>query len=242
MPLNVPGLLAPFQLLFRPYLLLPSLVIKDLRCLDFHVLYKAGYRGAVIDKDNCLTIPYEDSLVPELKDAWEECKTVFGAENILVVSNSAGTHLDPGGIEAESVSHHLGVPVLRHGTMKPGYACISAIRAYFASLPQPIPDSALFIVGDRIFTDVILANRMCRYTRYFPRRPAVGSIQQDKMTGASWETLSENGRRGPLSIHVERIWQKDSTAMRYLENKLVGLVRRWNKVEVEDAHKVFVRS
>ncbi|OCB91646.1 hypothetical protein A7U60_g1107 [Sanghuangporus baumii] len=201
--------------------------VSHLRCLDFHVLYKAGYRGAVIDKDNCLTIPYEDSLVPELKEAWEECKTVFGAENILV---------------AESVSHHLGVPVLRHGTMKPGYACISAIRTYFASLPQPIPDSALFIAGDRIFTDVILANRMCRYTRYFPRRPAVDSVQQDKMNGASWETLSENGRQGPLSIHVERIWQKDSNAMRYLESKLVGLVRQWNSVEVEDAHKLFVRS
>ncbi|KAL5518601.1 hypothetical protein ACEPAH_284 [Sanghuangporus vaninii] len=201
--------------------------VSHLRCLDFRVLYRAGYRGAVIDKDNCLTIPYEDSLVPELKEAWEECKTVFGAENILV---------------AESVSHHLGVPVLRHGTMKPGYACISAIRAYFASLPQPIPDSALFIVGDRIFTDVILANRMCRYTRYFPRRPTVGSVRQDKMNGASLETLPENGRQGPLSIHVERIWQKDSTAMRYLENKLVGLVRRWNSAEVEDAHKLFVRN
>lgn len=28
MPLNVPGLLAPFQLLFRPYLVIPSLVVK----------------------------------------------------------------------------------------------------------------------------------------------------------------------------------------------------------------------
>lgn len=56
---------------------------KDIRYLDFAALRKAGYRGAVFDKDNCLvrykplimtfaessgqTVPYQDTLVPELQ-------------------------------------------------------------------------------------------------------------------------------------------------------------------------------
>ncbi|EJD04352.1 uncharacterized protein FOMMEDRAFT_140336 [Fomitiporia mediterranea MF3/22] len=236
MPLNVPGLLAPFQLLFRPYLVLPSVVIKDLRCLDFCALHRAGYRGAVIDKDNCLTLPYEDKLVPELNVAWEECKNVFGAENILIVSNSAGTYLDPGGIEAESVSFHLGVPVLRHNTLKPGYACISAIRAYFASLPTPVPDNALVIVGDRIFTDVVLANRIRPYNLIGKRAPSA-TFEKTELN------KPDNGPNGPLSVFVENVWRKDSTAMRFLEKKVVDLVQRWNRVEENEVHKsLFVRN
>ena len=38
-----------------------------------------------------------------IKGAWEECHQVFGKENILVVSNSAGTRLDPGGIQVRTL-------------------------------------------------------------------------------------------------------------------------------------------
>ena len=72
MPLNVPGILVPFQLLLHPRLVIPSFVVKgiylykftrsfstvslqkDIRQIDFAALKQAGYRGAVFDKDNCL--------------------------------------------------------------------------------------------------------------------------------------------------------------------------------------------
>ena len=71
MPLNIPGLLVPFQLIFNPRIVLPAIVVKgtvfihrvpvttsspqqDIRYLDFAALRKAGYRGAVFDKDNCI--------------------------------------------------------------------------------------------------------------------------------------------------------------------------------------------
>ena len=38
-----------------------------------------------------------------IKGAWEECRQVFGKENILVVGNSAGTRLDPGGIQVRTL-------------------------------------------------------------------------------------------------------------------------------------------
>ena len=60
------------------------LLQQDIRQLDFTALKRAGYRGAVFDKDNCLvscnfsspptsrsicrqTIPHDDALVPELR-------------------------------------------------------------------------------------------------------------------------------------------------------------------------------
>jgi len=96
----------------------------------------------------------------------------------VIVSNSAGTRDDPAGIEAESVSHHLGVPVLFHSKKKP--SCEDVITRYFASLPaeyppveaipsttplpphpiSTIPPSKLIIVGDRLLTDVLLANKL----------------------------------------------------------------------------------
>ncbi|KAI5124410.1 hypothetical protein M0805_008294 [Coniferiporia weirii] len=164
-------------------------IVEDLRALDFSALHKAGYRGAVFDKDNCLTIPYEDKLVPDLKEAWEECRSTFGDENILV---------------ADSVSYHLGVPVLRHNSMKPGYSCIRDIRAYFASLKRPVSDDELFIVGDRIFTDVVLANRM----RSSGRRVSGNAV-------------------GPLSVFVENVWKKEAGIMRFLEKRLARTVERW---------------
>ncbi|EPQ55215.1 HAD phosphatase [Gloeophyllum trabeum ATCC 11539] len=211
MPLNVPGILVPFQLVFKPRLVLPHIAVKDIRRLDFQALRDAGYRAAVFDKDNCLTIPHEDTLVPDLQGAWKECRDTFGRENVLVVSNSAGTRQDPGGIQAESVSHHLSAPVLRHATPKPGYACISSIRAYFASLPRPLRDSELVVVGDRVFTDVVLANRMNGRRRFFSRRKAEGGGEGE----------------GPLAVWTTGVWARESMFMRWGERQLVRAVERW---------------
>ncbi|KAG8896912.1 hypothetical protein FRB99_008579 [Tulasnella sp. 403] len=167
---NLSGTLSVLRVIFQPRLLVPTITVKSIRGLNFAALKEAGYRGAVFDKDNCLTLPDHDRLVPQLKEAWTECKQVFGPENILIVSNSAGTRSDPGLVQAESVSHHLGVSVLAHTTKKPG--CIEPIKRHFASLPNPIlldvvnPRNAsqstgkIIVVGDRLMTDVLMANRM----------------------------------------------------------------------------------
>ncbi|EGN92760.1 hypothetical protein SERLA73DRAFT_65290 [Serpula lacrymans var. lacrymans S7.3] len=191
MPVNIPGILVPFHLLFNPRLVIPHVVVKDIRQIDFIALRKAGYRGAVFDKDNCLTVPYEDELVPELQDAWKECRSVFGQGNVLI---------------AESVSHHLSVPVLRHASLKPSYACISRVRGYFSSLRVPVRDEELVVVGDRIFTDVVMGNRMGR---------GGGGVG-----GAEKET-------GPLAIWTRGVWKRESMAMRWLEKGLVDAVGRW---------------
>jgi len=239
MPLNIPGILVPFHLLITPRLIIPHLVVNDIRQIDFLALKRAGYRGAVFDKDNCLTLPHRDTLIPELQDSWRECRQVFGEGNVLVVSNSAGTRLDAGGIQAESVTHHLGVAVLRHASLKPSYACIKGIRAYFStlhaseswttkqsqsyydktsdppSLPcthmSPVSDSELIIVGDRIFTDVVLANRMRANPPSHAASPSPGEPN------------------GPLAIWTTGVWERESMLMRWAEKRLVKAVESWTQ-------------
>ncbi|KAJ3884725.1 mitochondrial PGP phosphatase [Lentinula edodes] len=94
MPLNVPGILASVQFLVNPRIIVPNI-----RHLNFDALKHAGYRGAVFDKDNCLTLPGKDTLIPEIEEEWKECKQVFGKGNVLVISNTAGAHVDAGGIQ-----------------------------------------------------------------------------------------------------------------------------------------------
>ncbi|RPD58150.1 hypothetical protein L226DRAFT_490419 [Lentinus tigrinus ALCF2SS1-7] len=225
MPLNVPGILVPLHLLINPRLVVPSIVVKDIRQLDFQALYRAGYRGAVFDKDNCLTVPHEDRLVPELTEAWKECRETFGPGNVLIVSNTAGSHIDVGEIEAESVTYHLSAPVLRHPSLKPSYSCIKSIRAYFASLPRPIRDEELVIVGDRVLTDVVMANRMTR------RRPPP-STHMEKASSEEKGLESDLGLArpdgvGPLTVLTEGLWKRDAFALRALEKGMLRGVERW---------------
>lgn len=109
------------------------------------------------------------------------------------------------------MSYHLSVPVLRHDTLKPGYSCITSIRAYFSSLRVPVSDDELIVVGDRIFTDVILANRM--------RSRSALSFPSDVPTRSSIG--------GPLAIWTSGVWQKESMVMRWLEKRLVEAVQKW---------------
>ncbi|KAF5322069.1 hypothetical protein D9619_001632 [Psilocybe cf. subviscida] len=248
MPLNVPGILVPFHLFINPRLVIPALVVKDIRHIDFSALKRAGYRGAVFDKDNCLTVPYKDTLVPELQEAWKTCRETFGEDNVLIVSNSAGTYLDAGGIQSESVTHHLGVPVLRHKEFKPAYSCIAAIRTYFSSLPRPVPDSELIVVGDRIFTDVVIANRMKgqntarpQHSRRFPIRHTGQEVEEQRpeLTVTTTGTEKAQGSRevtiaqGPLAIWTTGVWERESMVMRWLERKLVDAVENWSTPPTE---------
>jgi len=217
---------------------------QDIRGLDFVALQKAGYRGAVFDKDNCLTRPNRDTVVPEIEQAWLECQKIFGQENVLIVSNSAGTWLDPGEIQCESVTHNTGAPVLRHKALKPAYSCITAIRDYFSSLRFPVRDEELIIVGDRIFTDVVMANRMRGPNRSQGLlKMAVICGYEDGGAVGKEKDVAKDGARGPLAVWTTDVWEKDAMTMRWCEKKLVDAVRRWTHSNEQDLGTMrFVRQ
>lgn len=155
-------------------------VLTAIAELDWARIHAAGVRYLVVDKDNCITKPHDTRLEPSLSDAWADAKRVFGADNILIVSNSAGTRRDPLGVGAENVSSSLGVPVLLHAAPKPATGCARAIIEYAATqAPYMQADNApsrVLVIGDRLLTDTALAHRIgALLARHYARTAAVDS-------------------------------------------------------------------
>ncbi|KAA1098236.1 hypothetical protein PGT21_031246 [Puccinia graminis f. sp. tritici] len=233
--LNLTAIVASLRCLLSPSSLVPSLHVRDIRCVDWKELKRKGYIGVVIDKDNCITKPYHDQLVPELQHAWQSCLATFGNLGVLLVSNSAGTADDPALIQAESVARHLGVPVLVHATKKPGQQVVKAIEKYFtkdyrlvpviypsrrSSCGPPVSSRChsnrtplkLVVIGDRVTTDIILASRLRSH------------LQRNQSTPTSSSSTDSN----PIfSVLTQKIWQKEKPGtrfMRWAENRALKLV------------------
>ncbi|KAI8337176.1 mitochondrial PGP phosphatase-domain-containing protein [Chlamydoabsidia padenii] len=148
---NLSGILNAFRLLANPSLALPQIIVTDIREIPMEQLKKHGIKAMAYDKDNCLTAPYIPTIHPPFQDAWNRCKETFGKDNVVIVSNSAGTLDDKDGKEAQALEQSLGVHVLRHADKKP-----SGGEALTHHLQIP-PDQIAF-VGDRILTDVMYGN------------------------------------------------------------------------------------
>lgn len=117
-------------------------------------------RAVVLDKDNCLAVPKQNSVFPAYQSKFDELRAAYPGSKLLIVSNSSGTSSDPGYEEADLLEQSTGVTVLRHNTKKPG--CHAEIMAYFRSKPETgvTKENQVAIVGDRLFTDVLMANMM----------------------------------------------------------------------------------
>lgn len=188
-----------------------------------------NWRYVSISNNSSLLAPRIPALV---QAAWSEALRVFGPSNILVVSNSAGTRGDPAQLQAESVSHHLRVPVLLHAALKPSYTCATAA---LSALPGLAPHE-LVVVGDRIFTDVVLAHRLAHPRTLMariaarlglaPPLPGSGSGDAGVGSGASVRTGGES-TRAPLAVWTTGVWTRESMAMRRAEGWLVHLLERW---------------
>lgn len=78
----------------------------------------------------------------------------------MIVSNSAGTQDDPAGKEAKILEKATGVKVFEHSTKKPG--CGPDLFKHLQNIPkiQVKHPSQIAVVGDRLFTDVIMASTM----------------------------------------------------------------------------------
>jgi len=168
------------------------------------------------------TLPDSDELIPELEVRLPTSD--FGPSHILIVSNSAGTRDDAAQLQAESVSYHLRAPVLLHAALKPSYACASAA---LAALPGLAPHE-LVVVGDRIFTDVVLAHRLSHPRTLAGRiaaRLRLAPAQDDN--AGSGEVPGGKSPLAPLGVWTTGVWKRESVAMRWAEAGLVRLIERY---------------
>ncbi|KAM0789783.1 hypothetical protein ACM66B_006636 [Microbotryomycetes sp. NB124-2] len=239
---NWAGIGASLQAIFRPHILQPTLKVPNIASLRFDALKQRGITGIVIDKDNCITRPLVDDLDPSLHNAWHDLVATFGPENILVVSNSAGTLAkDSMLLQAESVSRNLRVPVLVHKTPKPGRACAAAVVNHFApssakgakpsqavwsararaganahdTLPRPTYEASpiLLVVGDRVTTDMVLAHRI-----------ANAGSGQSRIQTVSVLTTKLLAREG-LGTMLMRLLEKAAVALYERRNRKLAKAR-----------------
>ncbi|KAG0204420.1 mitochondrial PGP phosphatase-domain-containing protein [Mortierella sp. GBAus27b] len=154
---NLQGVLQAFRVLASPRLMVPNLVVRDIRDVNFEQLHKSGIVAIGFDKDNCLTRPYGSELHPPFEDAWKRCKDTF-KDQVIIVSNSAGTPDDQDDQQAKAIESSLHVPVLRHTQKKPSGG--EELLKHWSGI-QP---NQMAFVGDRALTDVVFGNNHGMFT------------------------------------------------------------------------------
>jgi phosphatidylglycerophosphatase GEP4 len=138
-------------------LLTPRLHAQSIAHLDYLII-RQTVDYIIFDKDNCLTRPYSDHL--ELPGAVSRCVAVFGRERVAVLSNSLGCRGEEGEERADLFEKRHGLSVIRHSLKKP--SCLPDVLAHF-SVPIENADK-IAVVGDRLLTDVLMANRFGMYS------------------------------------------------------------------------------
>ncbi|KAG9556444.1 HAD-superfamily phosphatase, partial [Aureobasidium melanogenum] len=170
--MNVSGTLSFFRLFRDPSLCLPHHTVSTFNHLPIPLSRafakadgekKVDIRAVVLDKDNCFAVPKENEVYKPYTERFEELRKAYPGSRLLIVSNSAGTLSDPTGAEADLLEKNTGVKVLRHNTKKPG--CHPDVLSYLRNAPDTgvTHPSQVAIVGDRLFTDVMMANMMGSY-------------------------------------------------------------------------------
>ncbi|KAF6222146.1 hypothetical protein HO133_001232 [Letharia lupina] len=147
--MNVSATLSVFSLLRKPSLCLPHATVPTFDRVPISIAtaltaanggQRPDIRAIVLDKDNCFAKPKESSIHSPYKKHFESLRKTFPGARVLIVSNSAGTQDDPEGKEAKLLEQATGVNVFKHSTKKPG--------------------CQIAVVGDRLFTDIIMASTM----------------------------------------------------------------------------------
>ncbi|CAK7564687.1 MAG: hypothetical protein SEPTF4163_002586 [Sporothrix epigloea] len=170
MNLNLSASVNVFRLLTRPALCLPHAEVPTFNDIAIPLegafaehadRRKPDIRAVVLDKDDCFAYPESSQVYPEYKEQFEKLREAYPGRRLLIVSNTAGAlSYDKDRTLLAEVEAGTGVTVLPHATKKPG--CGDEIMAYFHAHPETgvTAASQIAVVGDRLTTDMMLANSM----------------------------------------------------------------------------------
>ncbi|KAI9678590.1 MAG: hypothetical protein M1817_005647 [Caeruleum heppii] len=163
--MNFSATFSVFKLLRDPSLCLPHSTIATFQQLPVPLSTAFGRHGVdiravVVDKDNCFAVPKQNVIYKPYTDKFRELREAYPGARLLIVSNSAGSHHDFNEHEAAVLEANTGVEVLRHEVKKPGTH--PSIWRHFQQHPETgvTRPSQIAVVGDRLFTDVMMANMM----------------------------------------------------------------------------------
>ncbi|QIW94862.1 hypothetical protein AMS68_000380 [Peltaster fructicola] len=167
---NLSGTLNAFRVLFSPSLSIPHATVSHFSHLPTPLATaftaarsgkQPDIRAVVLDKDNCFAVPYTNEVDASCRAKFDELRKAYPGDRLLIVSNSAGaTASAKAEEEARILEQQTQTAVLRHVVKKPG--CGDEIMKFFRSRPDTgvTHASQVAVIGDRVFTDVVLANMM----------------------------------------------------------------------------------
>ncbi|OTA90264.1 hypothetical protein M434DRAFT_398140 [Hypoxylon sp. CO27-5] len=168
MNLNLSGTVNVFKLLAKPSLCLPHATVSTFNEIPSPLGKafegrgkKVDIKAVVLDKDDCFAYPDTNEVYPAYTERFHQLQKEFPGRRLLIVSNTAGaTTYDRDGSMAKELESVTGIPVLAHRVKKPG--CGDEILAHFKAHPEVgvTHPSQIAIVGDRLLTDMMLANMM----------------------------------------------------------------------------------
>lgn len=172
--MNIPAVAGIFKALYSPHICLPHQTISHLSQLQIPVskafshyphpssgekVRDVDIRAVVLDKDNCFAVAGTNEIDPSCKDAISALKSTYSSSSLLIVSNSSGfAARDPDGSAAAALTQTTGIPVLLHNSPKPSLACGKEILEHFRSKGVDVRPEHICVIGDRLFTDTVLAN------------------------------------------------------------------------------------
>lgn len=196
--MNLVGTVYGIAAIFRPSRLIPSLTVDEFSDIPLDIaaaLTKAKNQGQdtsqlldiralVVDKDNCFAEPYAQEVWPRYQKRWASIRQQFPGDRLLIVSNSSGTLDDAGGLEAKAIESRLETRVLIHSIKvslillcrssvtedfkKP--ACHSQVLQFLQDSHAKVTSaSQVVVIGDRLFTDVLMANMMGAHSIWIRR-------------------------------------------------------------------------
>lgn len=191
---NLSGTFNALRVIYKPQLCMPQVVISDFSKLQIPLCFKQNrIKAVVLDKDNTFAKPYDEKVYAGYQAEWDHLKQCYPGAELLIVSNTAGTSDDKNYMQAEKIEKTIRVPVLRHKTKKPG--CYREVMAYFKEKGVCNSPKEVAVVGDRLFTDVMMANLMGSYGVWISDGVVPNNQLVSKMEKHYYQRLLSKGYR-----------------------------------------------
>lgn len=157
--MNISGTINSLRLLYNPSQFMPSLAISTFN--DLPVPLHPQIKVVLLDKDNCFAVPHTNTVYPDYQKKWEALRAAYPGDQLMIVSNTSGSSSDRSGVLADELETATGVRVFRHGGKKPG--CYEVVLEELKRKGLVKGGEEVAVVGDRLMTDVVMANLMGGY-------------------------------------------------------------------------------
>jgi phosphatidylglycerophosphatase GEP4 len=122
----------------------PTYYFKNLKQIPWEKLKEMKIKLILLDKDNTITKHKENEIMD--KQTMEKINSMF---EVMVVSNHEGSKKDLNFKKAKEMEKLLGIEIWKHGGKKP----------FLPIPPHSHSSEEVMVVGDRILTDILFANR-----------------------------------------------------------------------------------